>query len=196
MYVSTSSALIFVNMPNFASVNSAIGGASSTERITNTFPEGRCIHNKTQQSYNGDSGTEPYLVTHYKLLAHAAAIQLYGQKFKISQRGKIGIALASKTYDLYICKCVVMWVRFTFYFKYMEPITRGDYPKSMKEFVGSRLPKFTNEQSNMLKGSIDFLGLNYYKTNYVSDGLEVNNGLLSYNTDPQPSETECLLGHQ
>ncbi|KAK3035642.1 hypothetical protein RJ639_033170 [Escallonia herrerae] len=69
--------------------------------------------------------------------------------------------------------------------RYMALVTCGDYPESMKEFARSRLPKFTKEQSNMLKGSIYFLGLNYYTANYVSDGLEVNNGLLSYNTDPQ-----------
>ncbi|KAK2994240.1 hypothetical protein RJ640_027157, partial [Escallonia rubra] len=155
-------------------------GPSSTEHITGTFPEGRCIHNKTQQSCNGDLGREPYLVTHYKLLAHVAAIQLYRQKFQISQGGKIGITLVSKWMEP-LDESNDRDVKAS----YMEPVTRGDYPESMKEFVGSRLPKFTKEQSNMLKGSINFLGLNYYTANYVSDGLEVNNGLLRYNTNPQ-----------
>lgn len=37
----------------------------------------------------------------------------------------------------------------------------------MKSLLGSRLPKFTKAQSVALKGSIDFLGVNYYTTNYA-----------------------------
>ncbi|KAK3034899.1 hypothetical protein RJ639_033262 [Escallonia herrerae] len=67
----------------------------------------------------------------------------------------------------------------------MEPITTGDYPQSMKEYVGSRLPRFTEVQYQMLRGSFDFLGLNYYSAEYVSDGLTSDIGLLIYNTDPR-----------
>jgi beta-glucosidase len=37
----------------------------------------------------------------------------------------------------------------------------------MRSLVGNRLPKFTKEQSAMLKGSLNFLGLNYYTANYA-----------------------------
>ncbi|XLR04991.1 hypothetical protein S83_071189, partial [Arachis hypogaea] len=47
-------------------------------------------------------------------------------------------------------------------FMFMEPLTTGDYPKSMKSIVGSRLPKFAKEQSKQLIHSYDFIGLNYY----------------------------------
>lgn len=51
----------------------------------------------------------------------------------------------------------------------MDPLTYGDYPLSMRSLVGERLPKFSQEQSAMLKGSTDFIGLNYYTANYVAD---------------------------
>ena len=45
----------------------------------------------------------------------------------------------------------------------------GDYPDVIKKNVGSRLPAFTNLESNLVKGSFDFLGLNYYATLYIKD---------------------------
>ena len=45
----------------------------------------------------------------------------------------------------------------------------GDYPDVMKKNVGSRLPTFTNLESNLVKGSFDFLGLNYYAMLYIKD---------------------------
>lgn len=43
-----------------------------------------------------------------------------------------------------------------------NPIYFGDYPASMKERVGERLPSFTNEERILLMGSNDFFGLNHY----------------------------------
>ena len=51
----------------------------------------------------------------------------------------------------------------------MDPITRGDYPYSMQGLVRERLPKFTDEESKMLIGSFDFIGLNYYSARYAAD---------------------------
>ncbi|KAK2981656.1 hypothetical protein RJ640_027111 [Escallonia rubra] len=165
-------------------------GASSSQHIEGTYPQSQSVHNKIDENCDGDAGTEPYLATHYQLLAHAAAVELYRRKFQTAQGGKIGITLVSKwmepldassDLDVQASLRALDW----FFGWFMEPITRGDYPKSMKRYVGSRLPKFTKVQSQLLKGSFDFLGLNYYTANYVSHGLKSNNGLLSYNTDPQ-----------
>ncbi|KAK3038106.1 hypothetical protein RJ639_031660 [Escallonia herrerae] len=165
-------------------------GASTSEHIAGTYTSSKCVHNKIDENCDGDAGTEPYLATHYQLLAHAAAVELYRRKFQTPQGGKIGITLVSKWFepldensdlDVQASLRALDW----FFGWFMEPITRGDYPQSMKQYVGSRLPKFTKVQSQMLKGSFDFLGLNYYTANYASHGIESNNGLLSYNTDPQ-----------
>ena len=73
--------------------------------------------------------------------------------------------------------------------RFMDPLTRGDYPFSMRTLVGSRLPKFTEEESKMVKGSFDFIGLNYYTANYV-DSLPVYNGMnKSYDTDRCVNQT-------
>lgn len=47
-------------------------------------------------------------------------------------------------------------------FRAMKPIVFGRYPKSMRERVGHRLPEFTKEEAEMVKGSTDFLGLFIY----------------------------------
>ncbi|KAK3038105.1 hypothetical protein RJ639_031659 [Escallonia herrerae] len=165
-------------------------GASASDHVEGSYPPSQSIHSKHQQNCDGDPGTEPYLATHYQLLAHAAAVKLYREKFQTPQGGKIGITLVSKwmepldessDLDVEASRRALDW----FFGWFMEPITTGDYPQSMKEYVGSRLPTFTKLQSEMLRGSFDFLGLNYYTANYVSHGLTSDKGLLSYNTDPQ-----------
>jgi len=56
------------------------------------FP-GRCSSWLKSNCTGGDSGTEPYLVAHYQLLAHAAVVNLYKTKYQVSQKGVIGIPL-------------------------------------------------------------------------------------------------------
>lgn len=67
----------------------------------------------------------------------------------------------------------------------MDPLTRGKYPQSMSYLVKDRLPKFTKEQSMMIKGSYDFLGLNYYTTSYVANApsSSTNGSRFSYLSD-------------
>lgn len=52
----------------------------------------------------------------------------------------------------------------------MEPLVRGKYPDTMIKNVGGRLPEFTKEEANLVKGSYDFLGLNYYCSYYATIG--------------------------
>lgn len=70
----------------------------------------------------------------------------------------------------------------------MDPITSGDYPKSMRSLVGERLPNFTEEQSQSLKGSFDFIGLNYYSARYAIDALHDSYEHPSYLTDPHVNQ--------
>lgn len=51
----------------------------------------------------------------------------------------------------------------------MEPLVHGDYPFIMKALVRDRLPSFTEEESKMIKGSYDFIGINYYTACFASN---------------------------
>ncbi|RYR57967.1 hypothetical protein Ahy_A05g023637 isoform F [Arachis hypogaea] len=68
-------------------------------------------------------------------------------------------------------------------FMFMEPLTTGEYPSSMRSLVGSRLPKFSIHQSNLVRGSFDFIGLNYYTANYATDAPQLRDANPSFMTD-------------
>ncbi|XP_016646998.1 PREDICTED: beta-glucosidase 12-like [Prunus mume] len=148
---------------------------------------GRCSTWQQLNCTGGDSSTEPYLVTHHLLLAHAAAIKLYKNKYQASQNGVIGITLVSHWFEPLSEEkenknAALRALDFMFGW-FVEPLTSGDYPQSMRSLVGSRLPKFTKEQSELLIGSFDFLGLNYYAGYYASDAPQNNSVYASYTTD-------------
>lgn len=69
----------------------------------------------------------------------------------------------------------------------MEPLTSGKYPDSMRDRVGNRLPEFTKEEADMVKGSFDFLGVNYYGALYASN--KPNSSSFSYETDSELDAT-------
>ncbi|CAL5016410.1 unnamed protein product [Urochloa decumbens] len=180
---------ITINQPfTFAS-----GGYAS-----GTKAPGRCSPWEQGKCSVGDSGTEPYLVGHHELLAHAETVRLYKEKYQATQKGKIGITLVSHWFLPFSRSkssndAAKRAVDFMFGW-FMDPLIRGDYPASMKGLVGNRLPKFTKEQSDLVKGSFDFIGLNYYTTNYA-DRLPPSNGLnTSYSTDSQANLTGVRNG--
>lgn len=53
--------------------------------------------------------------------------------------------------------------------RFIHPIVYGEYPQTMQNIVKDRLPKFTEEEVKMVKGSIDFVGINQYTTYFMSD---------------------------
>ncbi|XP_010046697.2 beta-glucosidase 12 [Eucalyptus grandis] len=132
---------------------------------------GRCSDWQMLNCTSGDSGTEPYIVGHNQLLAHANVSKLYKDKYQASQKGVIGITLVShwmvpysdEKHNQNARRRALDWMLGWF----LDPITYGNYPHSMRLLVGKRLPKFTKEQSLLVKGSFDFLGLNYYTSNYA-----------------------------
>lgn len=59
---------------------------------------GRCtesVYGNNCNSYGGggDSSTEPYIVAHHSILAHATAVKTYREKYQQKQGGKIGWTL-------------------------------------------------------------------------------------------------------
>ncbi|KAF8041057.1 hypothetical protein BT93_B3086 [Corymbia citriodora subsp. variegata] len=156
--------------------------------VLGSLAPGRCSAWQQLNCTGGDSATEPYIVGHNLLLAHAAAVKLYRDKYQASQKGVIGITLISHWFVPYSdAKHNLNAVQRALDFMlgwFLDPIVYGSYPHSMQSLVGNRLPKFTKEQSLLLKGSYDFLGLNYYTAFYAAYAhYSVNAQNMSYVTD-------------
>ena len=78
-------------------------------------------------------------------------------------------------------------------YRFINPLTYGDYPYSMRTLVGPRLPKFTPKQSMLVKRSFDFLGLNYYTANYAANVPVANTVNVSYSTDSLANLTSKFI---
>ncbi|XP_024523667.1 beta-glucosidase 26 isoform X2 [Selaginella moellendorffii] len=135
----------------------------------------------------GNSSTEPYIVGHHLLLAHAKAVKLYRRKYKVNQRGVIGMTLDSFWYEPYSSlPRDIAAARRALDFElgwFLHPITFGDYPQSMRLYVGDRLPAFTVEESRDLRNSMDFVGLNHYTSRYTQDNPWPSNVRPGYESD-------------
>ncbi|ESW05701.1 hypothetical protein PHAVU_011G202000 [Phaseolus vulgaris] len=151
------------------------------------FPPGRCSTWQNLSCTAGDSATEPYIVTHNQLLAHAAAVNVYKTKYQVSQKGVIGISLACHwivpLYDTELDQFAAERALDFLIGWFMEPMTIGEYPKSMQSLVGSRLPKFSADEIKLVRGSFDFIGINYYTSYYASDTPELSEARPSALTD-------------
>ncbi|GAA6219817.1 klotho [Lates japonicus] len=108
----------------------------------------------------------PFRVGHNLLKAHAAAWHLYDRHYRPHQQGKLSMALAShwikpsrtRLESLRECQCsldhVLGW--------FARPLfTDGDYPPCMKARLGSRLPTFTREEREQVRGTADFFALSH-----------------------------------
>lgn len=56
--------------------------------------------------------------------------------------------------------------------RYLDPIFFADYPAIMRKHAGNRLPRFSEDEITMLRGCVDFIGLNHYTSRYLTDGVE------------------------
>ncbi|XP_060534450.1 myrosinase 1-like isoform X2 [Cylas formicarius] len=123
-----------------------------------------------------------YQCAYVSLLAHAKAWHIYDEEFRAQQGGKVGISLAcgaqlpfdpNSAQDQeaaernYQMGCG--WVG--------NPIYFGNWPQVMIDRIAakskqdnypfSRLPEFTQEEIEFIKGTNDFLPLNYYTSALV-----------------------------
>jgi len=134
-----------------------------------THAPGRCSNRS--RCDEGDSATEPYIAAHNVLISHAKSVELYRRKYQKTQEGKIGITLNSDwaeplsgcPEDLDAAERNMLFM----FGWFASPVFFGEYPKVMKDRVGDRLPQFSTNESLLLKGSLDFLGLNHYGAHYT-----------------------------
>ncbi|XP_018320185.1 myrosinase 1-like [Agrilus planipennis] len=148
----------------------------------------------------GMSGIADYLCGHNLLKAHAAAYHLYNTTYRSKYEGKIAISISAEwfepnnTYD----EAAADRVRQFWYGIHMHPIfsSEGDYPEVVKEYIAtqsslegykrSRLPQFTPDEINYIKGTSDFMGLNHYNT-YLATNASSTSLETSYYNDIQAS---------
>jgi len=125
------------------------------------------------------SMTNEYTVAHNVLLSHAKAVSLFRElqqntKDIVGEEARISMVLncdygfplnPTNMDDLAAVERKMQFILGWF----LEPIVSGDYPPLMKEYVGDRLPTFSTEQSQQLKGSYDLFMLNHYSSQLVTD---------------------------
>jgi beta-glucosidase/6-phospho-beta-glucosidase/beta-galactosidase len=130
------------------------------------------------------SGIAEYLYVKNVLLAHAKVYHLYQEKFKQKQQAELGFTVDGKWYQAATdspedqeaaTRAREFWIGV-----FANPFYGdGDFPKLVKQRVGqrsrdegfskSRLPELTQEEQELIRGSIDFFGVNIYTTFLVKD---------------------------
>ena len=134
---------------------------------------GRCSNRSLCSAGNGT--TEPYIVAHNLLRAHAEAVRVF-RGLPDNLKGTRGDAVISmvisgdwtEPYSSDPRDIAAAQRRQEFQIGWFaDPIFFGNYPQSMRDGVaGGRLPEFTAAEKALLKGSADFFALNHYTSRY------------------------------
>ena len=139
-------------------------------------PPVRC-NNATQCPSGGNEAREPYAVGRHVLLAHGMAVAKF-RAMSLSPSHAIGMVLNAE-YSLPLAAGDEAAVQRHLEFQwgwFCDPLVfaAAPYPQSMVDAAGDRLPPFSAQEAALLVGSLDFVGLNYYSTSYVSEAHQAN----------------------
>lgn len=122
-----------------------------------------------------------YKCAYVSLLAHAKAYHIYNDEFRASQGGRVSIVIDSPWLEPVSETTenieAVSRLREFFLGVFAHPVYIGNWPEQMIQIVDersklegfstSRLPKFTDEEVALIKGTSDFYSLNTYATYLV-----------------------------
>ncbi|KAL2848858.1 glycoside hydrolase [Aspergillus pseudoustus] len=123
-----------------------------------------------------DTVHEPWRVGHTIILSHASVVQIYANEFQTKQKGEISIVLNGHFYEPWDASSEAdieaARVRLEFYIAWFaDPVYLGrDYPAVMREHLGNRLPRFTEQELELLRatcGMNAFYGMNHYSTKFA-----------------------------
>ncbi|BFG29286.1 hypothetical protein CerSpe_155600 [Prunus speciosa] len=154
---------VTINEPNMMAKFAYLKGIYPPARCSPPF--GNCS--------TGNSDIEPLIGMHNMLIAHAMTVEMYRTFFWPKQNGFIGIVAHAFMYEPLrdeerdrdaVDRALAFNVAWTF-----DPVVYGDYPAEMRHCHGLDLPRFSAKEKQLLRGSIDFIGVNHYSTLYVKD---------------------------
>lgn len=138
--------------------------------LNGTLAPGHCREAGT------DTKNEPWRVGHTIILAHAGAVKIYASEFQKAQGGEISVVLNGHFYEPWDAASQAdqdaAERRMVFYIGWFgDPIFRGtDYPAEMREYLGARLPQFSEDERALLRETCRlnaFYGMNHYSTKYA-----------------------------
>ncbi|XP_019757500.2 myrosinase 1 [Dendroctonus ponderosae] len=140
-----------------------------------------------------------YLCAYTNMKAHALAYHIYQDEFQKEQQGKISLSSsvtwyepASNSTDDQEAQDLALQFSLGLF---AHPIFVGNWPQVVIDRVGnrsaleglpqSRLPEFTREEIDYIKGTYDWFGLNYYTTALAQLAYKVDDlpGNASYDID-------------
>ncbi|CAH1953403.1 unnamed protein product [Acanthoscelides obtectus] len=123
------------------------------------------------------SGELDYLCAYNLLKAHAEAWHIYNNEFRPHQKGRISMVVEFSWHEPLLPdvpafeEAAISNLEFMAGI-YVNPLYRGDWPEIVKAKVAhnsrkegkdrSRLPEFSTEEINQIKGTCDFLAVNFY----------------------------------
>ncbi|CAH1957668.1 unnamed protein product [Acanthoscelides obtectus] len=127
-------------------------------------------------------GEGNYICAKNVLLAHAKAYRIYDEEFRATNKGKVAMVIDTPWFEPGSQRpddvAAAERARLFMYGLYGHPIYYGDWPEIVKDRVAlrsygeglevSRLPEFTPEEKELIKGTHDYLTINYYATHMAN----------------------------
>lgn len=129
--------------------------------------------------------TQAYQVVHHLLLSHAQTARLFREN---GYPGKLGIVLNIDSYtpasnsdeDFAAARRVSLESTDLF----LDPLFKGYYPQELFSWIGDHIPIIHDGDLQIIKDSVDFIGINYYKSFYVE--YDVGGSVLKAKLSPNP----------
>ncbi|KAJ8427063.1 hypothetical protein Cgig2_006740 [Carnegiea gigantea] len=149
----------------------------------------------------GNSDIEPLIVVHNMLLSHAKAVQLYRKQFMPEHGGRnIGVTVGPFDYepdrdDEFSYQAAERAYAFSFGWM-LDPLAYGGYSCQMREYLGTKLPKFSQKEMKLVKGSVDFFGINHFSSVYAIDCLHYSTNCSSCRHHHAVLGMVCISGYR
>jgi beta-glucosidase len=141
--------------------------------------------------------SKAYQTAHHLLLAHGKAVQVFRES---GYDGQIGMALNLNglipASDSEEDRAATQRVHNETHALFLDPLFNGTYAEALFEYVGPHQPKVRTGDAQVISQPIDFLGLNYYNTDYVAFDLfgGLNKARLTPYSAPGWGRTEMNWG--